>query len=54
MGQEGPGPPNNYINQGGPSPPNVGAIKGFLTVKMDFLSTFEPFLQKKFRLKHKF
>ena len=28
-----------------PGPPNVGAIKGILTVKMNFLSTFQPFLQ---------
>ena len=34
-----PPPPPQYINQGGggPGPPNVGAIKGILTVKMDFL-----------------
>ena len=31
--------PPQYINQGGPGPPNVGAIKGTLTVKMDF---FDP------------
>ena len=32
-GQGGLAP--QYINQGGPGPPNVGAIKGILTVKMD-------------------
>ena len=31
------GPPPQYINQGGPGPTNVGAIKGSFTVKMDFL-----------------
>ena len=27
----------NWGGQGGPGPPNVGAIKGIFTVKMDFL-----------------
>ena len=43
----GPGPPP-------PPPPNVGAINGILTVKWIILSTFQPFLQQFFRLKHKF
>ena len=35
------GPPNI-------GPPNIGAIKGILTVKMGFLSTFQPLLQQFF------
>ena len=35
-GARGARPPQ-YINQGGPGPPNVGAIKDILTVKLDFL-----------------
>ena len=39
VGTGGPGGarPPQFINQGGPGPPNVGAIKGIFTVKMDFL-----------------
>ena len=33
-GKRGPGPPNAIIYKSGGQPPNVGAIKGILTVKM--------------------
>ena len=45
VGTGGARPPQ-YINQGGPGPPNVGAIKDILTVKLDFFSTFQLFLQQ--------
>ena len=52
VGTGGPGGarPPQYMNQGGPGPPDVGAIKGILTVKTYFFSTFQPL----FWLKHKF
>ena len=50
------GRPPQYINPGGPGPPNVGAIKGILTVKMDFLIhiNIPAIFATIFRLKHKF
>ena len=40
-----------YKSGEGGGPPKVGAIKGILTLKMDFLSTFQPFCKLSLLLK---